>query len=136
MNKKRLFTAAGMSIAIAVGVHLFFAGAISALECRVVKITKKQTVMIEPAQLTVTKGDCVVWFNAAKEPIRVNVMNDKGCGSPVGFTRENACFITNWISPGETVSMTLNELGSYDFQINTKLHPEKDFLGRVAVKCE
>jgi len=125
MNKKRLFIAFCVSVAILIVFGFVSTQTISAAECYIIKVVGSTPVATEPPGVIVKKGDCVVWFNASSTPIKVRFLDNKGCSIPVGFKEEATCFVTNWTSPGETMSLVLNEPGSYDFEISTKTDPEK-----------
>jgi len=135
MNKKRLFIAFSVSVAIVIVFGFVSVQIISASECYLIKVVSSTdpAVATEPPGAIVKKGDCVVWFNASKDQIKVRFLDNKGCGSPVGFNKEATCFVTDWTSPGETMSLVLNEPGSYDFEISTKTEPHKKVLGRLSV---
>ena len=88
MNKKGLIIAIGVSFVFTIIVGFLLLEAISAQECRVIRVlgtTKFQTLKIEPETSTISKGDCVVWYNRAPvNGVMIVFEEGKKCTDEIG----------------------------------------------------
>jgi plastocyanin len=124
-----------MGVAIFLGMVIFLEhpAIIGAAEqCSIVMIRGRDN--IEPNMLTIKKGDCVVWINFTgtsagytKEDIQLSFKDGKKCvratKAPVGFAMDvsKACYITGWLSYGQTASLMFTDPGTYDYQVDFKV---------------
>ena len=85
--------------------------------------------------LTVKKGDCVVWINFTgssgagytREDAQLSFKDGEKCvratKAPVGFAMDvsKGCYITGWLSYGQTSSLMFTDPGTYDYQVDFKV---------------
>ena len=127
------------SLVFSATIGLFNPGTISAIQCDIIRLNPggEHTVKIEPPGMMMQDGDCVVWFNATTDLVKVT-LTGKNCSSaigvPVGFVEDNECFSTDWMPVGATGSMQLKERGTYEFTVETKFEPGKKVKGTINVE--
>lgn len=130
MKKKAfLIVLVGLSFAIAMMAYLYTPGTIAAQECRLVKILGMaihNSIRVEPETLTVSKGDCVVWWNRQSGPnLQIVFEEGKGCAAatsdPSGEfkTGYGTCFVSSLIPVGGTTSLQFQQKGSYKYTIES-----------------
>ncbi|RPI99229.1 MAG: hypothetical protein EHM36_16300, partial [Deltaproteobacteria bacterium] len=78
---------------------------------------------IEPDLLNVNRGDCVVWINWTRgEDAQIIFRDGKKCAdmtkSPVKFKPDfSGCYLTDFLSFGETASLVFVEAGKFDYEV-------------------
>ena len=84
-------------------------------------------VIISPQELTVLAGSCVVWVNWVRgAEISTSFQEGKICAdktqSPISFrlTPGLGCYVTNFLTQGETSSLRFMEPGTYKYDIYTQ----------------
>ena len=116
----------------------FNLGAISALECQIIRIRSgemPQSIALNPQTLTISAGDCVVWFNASGGLIQVTFTGSvEKIANPGGFVQSKEHLVTSWFSHGVVKSMQVMEKGIYDYTIKTKQPDSKEMVGKIEVK--
>ena len=124
MKRNRLyFILMGVVILLTTAIFLENPLPAGALEsCNIIIIRGKGQGM--PTDISVAKGDCVVWMNWNHVGEVAVVFNEykkciEGSESPVGFVldEQKSCFVAQWIKYGETVSLVFNTPGKYDYEI-------------------
>jgi len=143
-KKKKLVGFMGVTLSISIGL-IFFIQAIANAEkiCRIEKLKvvrisgnsgEQGTLKIEPANLDITAGDCVVWVNWSKGPeVMVVFQEGKVCHdvtrAPGGFSiNASNCYVTNFIPYGGTSSLSFKEKGTFKYEVMT--------AAGKAVKCQ
>lgn len=96
-------------------------------ETRVVRISGSSEgeafLKVEPRNLDVIAGDCVVWVNWSKGPeIKVVFKEGKVCHDVTrpraAFTMDaKNCYVTNYIPYGGTSSLTFKEKGVFNYEV-------------------
>ncbi len=99
-------------------------------ELRVVRISgdpeSEEFLRVEPRDLDITSGDCVVWVNWSKtSEIMVVFQEGKVCYDvtrpSAGFNMDaKNCYVTNYIPYGGTSSLTFKEHGTYNYEVVTE----------------
>jgi len=132
-----------LSLLLSVGVTGTYAQ-----ECRIIRIdseaasTGPSQLYLEPLTVWVQKGDCVVWFNKARDvEVRVIFEEGKTCkaktDSPVSFElkmyEEKMCFVTDYIKMGGTSSLRFVELGEYEYKVDSG-EEGAEIRGSIVVK--
>ncbi len=142
--KKHLFALIGATLSIAVA-FIFIVQDIANAEkvCRleelkVIRISgaseEQGNLKVEPSDMDVIAGDCVVWVNWSKGPeVMVVFQEGKVCydvtRSPAGFTMdEKNCYVTNFIPYGGTSSLSFKDEGTFEYHVMTE--------NGKAVKCK
>ena len=129
MKKKRLLLLLLLIFILTIIISLSNLGTSIAQECRIIRIIGIETyrsVRIEPETISLSKGDCAVWFNrASAEEIKVIFEDAKKCQSvtnaPVGFSADSkGCYVANWIPFGGTTSLRFMEKGNYEYVMEVK----------------
>ena len=138
MNKKRFFLTIGLSLAIVMGLSFYHLESTSAVECQIIRIfpgETPQSITLNPDTLTISKGDCVVWFNASGGLIQVTFKGSvKKIANPGGFFQSNDHLVTSWFNHGVVTSMVVMEKGLYEYTVKTKQTDAKEFVGKIEVK--
>ena len=138
MNKKRFFLTIGLSFAIVMVLSFYHLDSISAVECQIIRIfpgETPQSVKINPETLTISEGDCVVWFNASGGLIQVTFKGSvKKIANPGGFFESKEHMSTSWYNHGVVSSMQVMEKGLYEYTIKTKHTDAKEVVGKIEVK--
>jgi len=117
-------------------------------ECRIIKIQGGgrggestafgRIVSADPDSLRVTAGTCVVWVNFAQAgEVRVVFKDGKTCSnvtdSPSGFSLdEQQCYVTNYISLGQTSSLRFKDEGVYEYTL--EVGRDQTSKGKIIVK--
>ena len=129
MPKRLMIGVVGISFAIAMMAFLCNPGTISAQECRVIRIIGMAThnsIRVEPETLTVSKGDCVVWFNRESGPnLQIVFEEGKACAAatadPTGAFKMGygTCFVSSFIPFAGTSSLRFQQKGSYKYTVES-----------------
>jgi len=131
VSKKRVFTVSVLVLFFIMTSLVVYQRSVNAGSCQIVKVAQDPSdpdaIRIEPTDLWIKKGDCVVWFNdrirASKPEIMVKFREGKKCeettDAPTGFKRDEAenCYITGMIPYGGTSSLRFMEKGSYEYEV-------------------
>lgn len=120
---------------VSIGLTLFFVATMClvsqnvamAQECRIIRIHggpgNQTAVRVEPNNMWVTPGTCVVWMNQSRlKEVKVIFKEGKVChdvtSAPSGFKLdEKNCYVTNYIEHGGTSSLMFNQEGTFDFTV-------------------
>ena len=117
---------------------------LNAAECRLVRVYGDQGqgephVRIDPQNIAVDKGSCVIWVNWGKVNMKVNFRQGEQCmkvtESAAGFKLENGCYATGWLQRGTTVSLVFTEPGTYEYQVEWESGKVTE-TGRIVVMSE
>jgi len=129
MKKKKLIIVVGVIFVCAMIFLLTNTVRVNAQECRIARIIGMDihnSIRVEPATLTVSKGDCVVWFHRATGPnLQIVFAEGKTCANatddPQGQFKEGygQCYVSSWIPFAGTSSLRFNEKGSYNYTIES-----------------
>ena len=139
MNKTRLLlTAAGVTFILMMAIFVGNPEVTRAAErCEIVTIRGRDN--IEPATLTVKKGDCVVWMNWTRDQdVLLSFKEGEKCvratKSPVGFGMDasKGCYLAGWMSYGQTASLMFAEPGTYKYEAEFKVGGKN--TGTIVVK--
>ena len=144
MDNKRLLTTIGLTIILAVVLLLTNRITVNAADCRVIRIvgmTYHESVNIEPTNIRIEKGDCVIWFNNTPgERIKIVFEDGKKCdditdaSADFTFDEKNNCFISaTHIGPGGTASLRFLEKGAFDYILEAETQFKK-VRGRIYVR--
>jgi hypothetical protein len=115
---------------------------VGAQNCFPVKIWDRDR--IEPLNLSVNTGDCVVWINFPQSPmgrgvdygkssseVLISFIEPKECAideitTSTGFKMKeaNSCFEAGWLRPGETSSLVFKKPGTYKYDIQFRFGKE------------
>jgi len=141
--KKRILITFGITFILTVAFLLANRGITNAADCRIVRIygmAYHESVRIEPTDIRVEKGTCVIWFNKTPgERINITFEDGKKCEDvtdpSVDFKLdEKSCFITTThIRPGGTASLRFNEKGTFDYTLEAQTQ-DKKVKGRIYVR--
>ncbi len=150
MRNKKLISTIGLTFVLATVFFLANQGTSSAADdCRIVRIISRanQDVSVDPKNIVVDKGTCVIWFNKAskRDPkIRssIEILFEEGkkvCEDVVEASMdfkldENNCFITvTHVPPFGTASLMFDKEGTYEYVVKIKGELTKT-KGQVTVK--
>jgi len=143
MNKKRLLIVVRFLVIFLMIMCVSYRTAFFAQECQLISISDKGShgsVRIEPENLLISRGDCVIWFNRAVIAGEVKVIFDdaKKCSSeteaPVGFSFDNENYYdTNWIPFAGTSSLRFTMKGKYTYVIEAKDRESVKTKGEIQV---
>jgi hypothetical protein len=130
--KKSIAVLAGIAVIFGI-MGLFLADTADSSECRLIRIYAKHaqgepTIWMEPENVTVKEGACIIWVNWGRAEVKVNFRDGKKCLDATtgqsGFDLkekypkvDTACYVTNWIPMGSTSSLTFTEPGVYKFAV-------------------
>jgi hypothetical protein len=145
MKQKRAFLFLGLTVVLLLTLVLTNWGIMHATECRIVRlhgeVYPSMDLQIEPTVLRVQKGTCVIWLNWVKTgEVRIVFEDGKKCedmtDSPIGFKLDAAnCYVTTFVSRGETSSLMFSEPGTYDYVIKTSgAEGAEEVQGKVIVQ--
>ena len=103
--------------------------------------TGDDIITIAPQYLDVPVGSCVVWINWIRgADISTSFKEGKVCAastkSPIGFrlTPGLGCYVTDFLSQGETTSLRFMEPGTYKYDIYTQNRVAPLASGKITVK--
>lgn len=138
MNRdKLLLMVMGIIFVLTTVIFLGNPGTTGAAEkCSIVTIRGRDN--IEPNMLTVTKGDCVVWMNWARDDVTLSFKEGEKCvkatKSPMGFKMDvpSGCYIAGAFAYGQTASLVFTEPGTYKYDIEFKVGGKTS--GTIVVK--
>jgi len=139
MGKRRLpLIVMGVAFFLGMLIFLDHPAIIGAAEkCDIVTIRGRDN--IEPNMLTVKKGDCVVWMNWTRDQdVLLSFKEGEKClratKAPVGFAMDvsKGCYITGWLSYGQTSSLMFAEPGTYTYELAFKVGGKN--TGTIVVK--
>jgi hypothetical protein len=144
METRKLITTIGLTVIFAVVFLLTNRVTVNAADCRVIRIfgmSYHESVRIEPTNIRVEKGTCVIWFNNTPgERIKVVFEDGKKCddvtdaSADFKFDDESKCFITaTHIRPGGTASLRFQEKGAFDYILEAE-GQDKKVRGRIYVR--
>ena len=141
MKKRHFFIGVGISLAVVLFLSIFWVEAVSAKECRLIKITSPaeptRVTAIDPETFEISNGDCIFWANMSKNLVRVRFMGSLQCAvNPVGFDCEGTkkSFVTGYFGKGETRSLVIVKGGTYQYEIQTKNEPSVKTTGLIIVE--
>ena len=126
-------------VAIIGGLEFFVAMALlvlcwekgNAQECRIVRINEvpigyKTKLELDPPTISIAPNNCIVWFNRGMTiKARISFQDGKKCQAmtkgPSGFALDTPrnCYVTEYIPLGGTSSLTFNEKGTYNYEVET-----------------
>ncbi|MBI5582822.1 MAG: hypothetical protein HY892_03265 [Deltaproteobacteria bacterium] len=149
MNRTKLWSVvAGVVLALTTVMFLQNPAPVGAVEtCMIVKLWDRDK--IEPLNVSINQGDCLVWVNFSRPTSTAKVPGDAMIVFPdatkciinevkasVGFKMEKAtdCFVAGWIRPGETASLVFAKPGTYKYKIKFKFGKDvRDVAGEGTV---
>ncbi len=144
MKNKKLISTVGLVFVLAMVFLLTTQGTIHAGDCRIVRINSTvtyQTVTLEPKNIVVDKGTCVIWFNKAAKA-NVEIVFEEGkkvCEDVVEASMDfkfdkDDCLITKTHIPRfGTASLMFRKEGSFDYVTTIKGTATK-VKGQITVK--
>jgi plastocyanin len=111
---------------------------LEAQDCRLVRVVGRKAPLLEPPNIVVSKGTCVIWFNKTQLEVKIIFEDGKKCqdvtDSPTGFTLDSSnCFVTTWLKYGSTSSLRFNEPGTYEYMVEFSTMPDKS-KGKIVVE--
>ena len=156
MSYKKFLQTAGLVLTFAFIIVLSYSEILDAQRCHIIRIHPEKgkagrSIRIEPAQLEIEKGSCVVWINwVTAQQTRVVFKEDgKKCkdatDAPTGFEFAENCYLTNFLTAGGTSSLRFFEPGTFKYVVEVpgqrqstaplKLgHGEVQGTGEIVVK--
>jgi hypothetical protein len=144
MKKGNVFIAIAVAGVVAVATFLGAVGLAGAEEAtRVITLSGQSipatSIRIDPAVAMVEKGTVVVWANWVRSPdVEINFREGKKCDdatdSPVGFRIDaNDCYVTTFVSMGETSSLKFSEVGTFEYTVMDTANPAVKAAGKIVV---
>ena len=86
--------------------------------------TTQSQIEVEPMNINIPKGSCVVWVNWANRPeIRLSFAEGKACQSKTEaamgfrFTPTTGCYITDYLKMGQTSSLRFMQAGTFKYDL-------------------
>jgi len=126
-SNKRLIAVLGIGFMVCMTFVLVNWGAISAQECRIVRLYgtahPTTTINIEPRIVQIAKGGCVVWSNWIREAeVQIVFEDGKKCDdmtdAATGFKLDAYnCYVTSFVTLGGTSSLRFNEEGKFYYEV-------------------
>jgi len=143
MKKTYLLLIVGLAIIVASSFLMLTSDLINAQECRVVRLWggvggNIEDIRIEPKTIWISKGTCVIWINWIRAP-EVQVVFEEGrkcediTDAPTGFKLDaKDCYVTSFVSAGETSSLRFTEKGTFIYEVRTTRGPKE--AGEIVVE--
>lgn len=116
----------------------------NAAECRLIRVfgdlgQGEPNVRLDPQNIAVDKGSCVIWVNWGKVDMRINFREGERCTkvteAATGFSLADGCYATGWLARGTTASLVFLEPGTYEYQVEWQSGKVQE-MGRVIVMRE
>jgi len=144
MKNNKLLVTLGITSILTVAFLLTNIGSVNAADCRIIRIVGMayhESVRIEPTDIRVEKGTCVIWFNNTPgERIKIVFEDGQTCDEVTDasvdfkFDEKNKCFFTDaYIGPGGTASLRFKEKGTFDYTLEAETQ-DKKVNGRIYVR--
>jgi len=141
-NMKHAVMAIGVALICAMAV--FFTVEVGdTQECRIVRVyghsaQAQPGLRLEPQNIMINKDTCVIWVNLSRAAeVKVKFEDGKKCADATGaasaFTMVETCFVTSWVPHGATSSLTFNDAGTYNYEVEWKEGKTKE-NGRIIVQ--
>jgi len=141
MKKSTSWLVVGISVVLLLTLLQSNGETINAQQCRVIRLQgtvyPTTTIRIEPKVVRIAKGTCVIWSNWVRTgEVQIAFEEGKKCedmtDSPVGFKMDaQNCYVTSFVSRGETSSLMFNEVGMFDYTVKAGAGKEQ---GKILVE--